>query len=569
MGNGFRWPLGSAKRACRWAVRLALAAGLGISSGGRATAQDSAAFDDLKRMVEMQQQQIRQLQAQAAAQQQAGTQVGQIPAIPAAMGYETPAAPVASGSAPAAAAAAAALPPGATIVANEKAPMNVYWNNGLVAESANKEFTVHVGGFIEWDAGAYDAPASTVATLRALNANGFQDFQGNLDFRRIHLRVDGTFYENVDWVCELEFAGAAFGVVRPNHAGPGGTLSVTAANSTTSNRNNVFDFVGPTNVFCTVKDIPWLGNVRTGQWFTVFSLDAATPDKWGDFIERSGAYDAFVPNSNEGNFQDGIMFFDYNQDQTMSWWNALVSNNSNDPLSGIALGNDNFAWMGRLTWLPYYDEATNGRYMVHLGVDTQIQGLEGDLINYHDRGDVHEPYAITPSYVNLNVIGTYSELFCTEFATVWGPWFLQAETYFSEVNGSNNTGTAKDSTNLFFNGGYAEALYFLTGENRSYNKNIAGWNRVTPYENFFNMPGERTCCGLGAWSVGGRYSWIDLNDKGVRGGLVNEYTLGLNWYLNPNMRYMFNYCYTRVTDLGAAGATESVNGFGVRMTMDF
>jgi hypothetical protein len=43
----------------------------------------------------------------------------------------------------------------------------------------------------------------------------------------------------------------------------------------------------------------------------------------------------------------------------------------------------------------------------------------------------------------------------------------------------------------------------------------------------------------------------------------------LNWYLNPNMHYAFNYCYTHVSGLGAAGASESINGFGVRMTMNF
>ena len=429
---------------------------------------------------------------------------------------------------------------------NTKVPMSVYWNNGLVAESANKEFTVHVGGFIEWDAGAYHAPASTITELRAINANGFQNFQGNLDFRRIHLKVDGTFYENVDWVCELEYAGAAFGVVRPNHTGPGGTLNVAAPNSTSSNRNNTFDFVAPTNVYATVKEIPVLGNVRAGQWWTCFGFDSATPDKWGDFIERSAAFDCFVPNSNEGFFQDGVMFYDSNEAQTMTWWNSLTANNDNDPLSGIALGNDNFAWTSRVTWLPYYDEASGGRYLVHVGLDGQIQGLESDVINYHDRGDVHEPYAITPSYVNQNVVGTYSELISPEFVTVWGPWEIQSEYYASEVNGSNRTGTAKDNTNLFFEGGYVQVLYFLTGENRNYNRVTAGFSRVTPYENFFNMPGERTHCGLGAWQVGGRYSWIDLNDKGVHGGIVNEYTLGLNWFLNPNMRYAFNYCYTHV-----------------------
>jgi phosphate-selective porin OprO/OprP len=138
-----------------------------------------------------------------------------------------------------------------------------------------------------------------------------------------------------------------------------------------------------------------------------------------------------------------------------------------------------------------------------------------------------------------------------------------------EVNGSNISGTAKGNFGHFFDGGYLQASYFLTGENMTYVRRAAAFTRVTPYENFVNLPGERTHCGLGAWQVAARYSWVDLNDQGVHGGHLDESTLGLNWYLNPNMHYAFNYCYTRVVGLGAGGATESANGFGFRMTMNF
>ncbi|HEV3418413.1 MAG TPA: hypothetical protein VG056_16430, partial [Pirellulales bacterium] len=281
------------RRMARWAIVFAIFSGGGMFQS-TAMAQDinSSAFDDLKRVVEQQQQQIRQLQAQAANQQQpmAQSQTGQIPAVPTGYGDPAPAAAASTG-----------LPPGAAVVTNEKTPLNLYWNNGLQAESANKEFTLHVSGFMEWDAGAYHAPSSTVTELRAINTNGFANFQDNIDFRRARLRVDGTIYENIDFVAEYEYADS-FAVVRPNHAGPGGTLSVTAANSTTSNRNNTFEAACPTNVYCTVKDIPLLGNVRTGQFLYKFSFELATSDRWCDFIERSAAFDAFVPSSNTGNF---------------------------------------------------------------------------------------------------------------------------------------------------------------------------------------------------------------------------------------------------------------------------
>jgi phosphate-selective porin OprO and OprP len=138
-----------------------------------------------------------------------------------------------------------------------------------------------------------------------------------------------------------------------------------------------------------------------------------------------------------------------------------------------------------------------------------------------------------------------------------------------QVDGSNFNGTAKGTFGHFFDGGYIQLTYFLTGENETYVRRAAAFTRVTPYENFFNLPGERTHCGLGAWQVGARYSWVDLNDQGVHGGFLNETTAGVNWYLNPNLRYEFNYCYTRVVDLGAAGSTISANGFGARMTMNF
>ncbi len=559
----------------RWTLTLAMLAGFGATTTVRGQDLSSSAFDDLKRMVERQQEQIRQLQAQVAANNQqqpiaAVPQVGQVPAQP--TGYD--AAPAAVAGPPPA--PGTGLPPGATVVTNDKAPLSAYWNNGVVFETASKEFTVHLGGRMEWDAGTYEAPASTVATLRALNntptstgnANGWQDFQDNLDFRRARLRADGTIYDNIDFICEFEFAGS-FAVVRPNKTGAGGTLNTGVANSTIANSANLINAVTPTWCEATVKDIPILGNVMVGQFLVPFSFDLATSDEYTQFIERSAAFDAFVPQSGQGNFAQGVEFFDWNEAETVTWRNSLTANTENDPFNAIALTNDSFSWIGRLTWLPYYDEASGGRYLVHLGIDGQTQGLERDVINFHDRGDVHPPYAIAPSYINQNVTGTYSEMLCTEFVSVLGPWCLESEYYAMEVDGSNFNGTAKGDFGHFFDGGYIQLTYFLTGESMPYDRRRAAFGRVIPYENFFNLPGERTHCGMGAWQVGARFSWVDLNDQGVHGGFLNESTAGISWYLNPNLRYEFNYCYTRVVDLGTAGATISANGFGARMTMNF
>jgi len=47
--------------------------------------------------------------------------------------------------------------------------------------------------------------------------------------------------------------------------------------------------------------------------------------------------------------------------------------------------------------------------------------------------------------------------------------------------------------------------------------------------------------GWGAWEIAGRYSTIDLNDNNEYGGELRDITLGVNWYMENNLKLMFNY----------------------------
>ncbi len=63
-----------------------------------------------------------------------------------------------------------------------------------------------------------------------------------------------------------------------------------------------------------------------------------------------------------------------------------------------------------------------------------------------------------------------------------------------------------------------------------------------------NGPFQFNSSGWGAWQIALRYSAIDLNDKDIRGGKEENFTFGINWFLNPNLRMTFNYVLANIDD---------------------
>ena len=68
--------------------------------------------------------------------------------------------------------------------------------------------------------------------------------------------------------------------------------------------------------------------------------------------------------------------------------------------------------------------------------------------------------------------------------------------------------------------------------------------------------------GWGAWEVGYRFSYLDLNDNGIGGGLLRQHTLGLNWYFNDNFKVQANYLNIN-RSVVAPARSGTVHGFGM------
>jgi phosphate-selective porin OprO/OprP len=143
-----------------------------------------------------------------------------------------------------------------------------------------------------------------------------------------------------------------------------------------------------------------------------------------------------------------------------------------------------------------------------------------------------------------------------------GPLSLQSEYAFAAVH---RTGRP----DLFFNGYMAQVSYFLTGEHRPYDRTLGIHSRVRPFEDFFHVrtKSQGIQTGLGAWEVAARYSNIVLNDKDIQGNNLTDFTIGLNWYLNPYTRWKFNYIRAFLEDKRAGNSIT--DAYGMRFDYDF
>jgi phosphate-selective porin OprO/OprP len=149
-----------------------------------------------------------------------------------------------------------------------------------------------------------------------------------------------------------------------------------------------------------------------------------------------------------------------------------------------------------------------------------------------------------------------------EIAYISGPLSLQGEYILTTVS-SESWGSSFMDLNIEheLSGYYAQLSYFLTGESRAYKSSYAGFNRVKPINNYGSN-------GNGAIELVARLSKMDLSKSNM--GTLDDTTIGINWYLNPNTRVMLNYV---LADLRAGDGSGDVmtteNTIQCRVQIDF
>jgi len=397
-----------------------------------------------------------------------------------------------------------------------KTQMRVFYNKGLKMETADKKFKLQIGGRIMADFAFF----SENDTFKASFAEG--DQKSGTEIRRGRLFMAGLLYNRIGFKAEYEFADGS-----PNFK----------------------------DVYIQLMKLPVVGNFRVGNYKQPWSLENLTSSKYITFMERS------LTNAFARSQILGLGFFNHALDKRLTWNVGLFYDTDQDsPVSNFDTRPGEWNGGFRITGLPWYQD--KGRHLVHLGFSYihEDQGKDGNF-KVGSRPEAHlvsfPPVGVDLGPDAMEKINRYN----FEAAGVYGPFSLQFE--YMLLNGDAPVGIP----GVHYTGWYVHASYFITGEHRKYKTKSGAFARVSPNNNFEDE-------GWGAWQVALRYSTLDLNDDNSAatylGGEMDNITVGLNWHLNPNTRFMFNYVHSMV-DSGAvpSASAGNLNIFQARFQIDF
>lgn len=282
-----------------------------------------------------------------------------------------------------------------------------------------------------------------------------------------------------------------------------------------------------------------IGKLKVGHQKEPFSLEELTSSKYIAFTERS-LPNAFAPGRNTGvSLSDSI-------DDQFFWAVGVFRDAADDGEDTGNMGEGEWNFTGRIAGKVWEDEDSGS--LLHLGVSASHRNFSDETVRFRARPEVH----LGPRFVDTGALtGAHDgNLFGLEAAFISGSFWAMGEYMTAEADITGGSDLDVDGYTL-------QAGYFLTGESRSYKGGT--FSRNKPKNDLGSEDGS------GAVELTARVSNIDLNDGLIRGGELDNFTVGLNYYLNPNTRVMLNWV---MIDLDVAGAKD-VDAVVARFQIDF
>ena len=386
-------------------------------------------------------------------------------------------------------------------------------NGKLKIESADGDFEWQPIGRVMVD---YDWINSDNSNTK--NGTTGDKLGSGAEFRRARLGMEGKMYQHWIWKLEFDFANAG---------------------------------VSMKDAYVGYKDGDnWL---KVGQQLIPFGFATMSSSKYMLFTERPlGSDNVLAPSR-----QIGISGFYLGQDARWTLHAGIYAGpDAEDPdgclSTKFSFGNsdecdEQYSVAARGTFLPYMQDKT---HLVNIGGAVWYKRPQDSTVSISQRPYFH---IVDDSFVSAsfgsNGVGSNQGFaaedilaFNAEALAIYGPFSLGGEYTRWDVGTNNQVQKTGPTPDINYDTYYIEASYFLTGESMNYNTKTAVYDKVTP-------KGTVGKGGIGAWQAAVRYDAIDLNDKDILlgtgspklGGEMRALGLGMNWYVNANMRFMADF----------------------------
>jgi phosphate-selective porin OprO/OprP len=367
--------------------------------------------------------------------------------------------------------------------------------NGFSFQSADTNFVLKLHGVIQGDTRTFFADNSLS--------------QGNDGFllRRARPIVEGTMFRDFDYLVVADFAGSSF---------------------------QLFD------AYLNYRLRPEL-QIRVGKFRGPVGLENLQDDMVASFNERSLASD-LVPMRNLG-----VQLWGSVGDGVLGWAAGVYDGDGDYRVAGNSAFNDDLEFGGRLFLQPFKNESSPALQGLGFGVGASYSEVTsnsaalpattgGTLPGYVTSGQ-QQFFAYNPLYGSVVADGNHWR-FSPQGYYYLGPFGLQGEFVLSDqsvLNTLTMRGARLENTAW-----QISAQWVLTGEKASF-------TALIPAHPFDPRAGR-----WGAWQLVARYSELDIDhaafdsfsDPTTSARSADAWSVGLNWWLNRNLRVLTSFSHT-------------------------
>ena len=273
-------------------------------------------------------------------------------------------------------------------------------------------------------------------------------------------------------------------------------------------------------------------DLQVGNFTENFSIQRNTTSRYLQFIERPMVCSALTPSRHLG----------FNAKYAKDWlwvsagafsqviagqeeWTNVADNNKDFGR------NSGYSLTTKVVFRPLYkmDNAS-----LHIGAAYSYRTTTTDLATGEwgtYRASCRNSTSINrKKYVDTNNLPGFdhNNLWTVELAGHWNGLRYEAAYVGDNVHFKSD---AADPATKNFGGWYVQAGYLLFGGKQQYDSRGGKYTKVERGRKW----GDLELCA--------RYENVDLNDGNVYGGAAEAYTLGLNWHVNDNVKFVVNYQY--------------------------